>query len=87
MSNSTDNNRQRDAASLRILGAFFSALGGLVLVATIWALDDRRAAIVNFAGGAILVAVGGGMLLAARAMARRQPATSQRSNQSNTSVE
>ncbi len=52
---------ERDAASLKILGFFFTVLGLLVLVGTLWSLDNTRAIIVNVASGATLVAVGLGM--------------------------
>ncbi len=54
--------KERDAASLRILGFFFTVLGALVLVGTLWSLDNMRAIVVNVASGAVLLVVGIGML-------------------------
>ncbi len=53
--------RQRDGATLRLLGGFFSILAVLVLIGTLWALDRPHAMIVNLAAGMVLLAVGGGM--------------------------
>ncbi len=73
--------KHRDAASLRVLGIFFLALGGLVFVGTFWTLDNGRAIVVNLASSAVLLAVGLGTILAGRRMARRhrneQPEDSQ----------
>ncbi|NOZ40830.1 MAG: hypothetical protein GXP24_11475 [Planctomycetes bacterium] len=53
---------ERDAASLRILGFFFAVLGALVLIGTLWSLGNFRAVVVNVSSGAVLLAVGLGML-------------------------
>ncbi len=58
----TPDYRQRDAASLNILGFFFAVLGSLVLVGTYWSLDNARALIVNLASGALLTVIGLGMM-------------------------
>lgn len=50
--------KQRDVATLRILGLFFLTLGSLVLVATAWTLDSPRAAIVNLVSGGTIAGVG-----------------------------
>jgi len=61
--------RERDAASLRILGFFFAVLGSLVLIGTFWSLDNFRAVTINLASGAVLMFVGLGMIY----LARRKP--------------
>lgn len=68
-----DGNQQRDASSLLVLGVFFTILGLLVLVGTLWTRNDMRAAVVNAGSGMILVAVGVGTLLIGRRLARRKP--------------
>ena len=67
----TTSHAERDAASLKILGFFFSVLGLLVLVGTLWSLDNTPALIVNVASGAVLTLVGLGMIAYAR-RSRRQ---------------
>ena len=54
---------ERDAASIKILGFFFTILGLLVLFGTLGALDNTRAAIVNAVSGLVLALIGAGMLL------------------------
>ena len=56
----------RDADSLKILGFFFVALGLLVLVGTLWTLENFRAMVVNLASGFVLTAVGAVMLAVSR---------------------
>jgi len=58
----TTDHRERDAASIKILGFFFSVLGALVLVGTFWSLDDSRAVTVNLASGSVLTSIGLGMI-------------------------
>ncbi len=58
--------RERDAASLKILGFFFTVLGILVLIGTLWSLGDTRAMVVNIVSGAVLLVVGLGMMLLTR---------------------
>lgn len=62
----SESGSSRDATSLSILGTFFVILGLLVLVATAWTWGNKAATIVNLASGAVLAAVGGGMLMVAR---------------------
>ena len=50
--------RSRDAATLRVLSIFFLVLGTLILFATLWTLEDRRAMIVNMLSGATILSVG-----------------------------
>ena len=50
---------------------FFAILGSIVLLATFWALDRPRAAIVNVISGAVLVAVGVGMGMIAKRLTAR----------------
>ena len=66
MAAESSDGRQRDASSLRVLALFFSVLGGVVLIATLWTLDKPRAAVVNAVSGGILASVGVGMMLTAR---------------------
>lgn len=77
MDHSTDIGRQRDAGAMRIVGWFFILLGGLVLLGTLWAGDNHRAMIVNACSGALLAAIGMGMIYfsyrSAAAAARRTP--------------
>jgi hypothetical protein len=54
---------ERDAASIKILGFFFTILGLLVLLGTLGALDNTRAAIVNAVSGLVLALIGAAMLL------------------------
>jgi len=65
----TTDYRERDAASIKILGFFFTLLGVLVLVGTFWTLHNIRAVTVNLASGAVLTLVGLGMMY----FARRKP--------------
>lgn len=58
--------RQRDATSLLILGTFFTILALLLMAGVAWTWDDSRAVLVNLACGCALLAVGLGMLYAAR---------------------
>ena len=63
-------NRERDVATLRVLGIFFSVMGALVLVASYKAIGNTPALVVNVISALILVVVGGGMLWASRRLAR-----------------
>ncbi len=71
MAKTSNGDHQRDAGSLRVLGAFFAILGSIVLLATFWELDRPRAAVVNVASGAVLVAVGAGMGMIAKRLSAR----------------
>jgi hypothetical protein len=71
--NNATGHRQRDAASLKILGSFFTILSILVWIGTFWTLDNRRAVVVNLCCGGVLFAVGLGMLLVARKHANSEP--------------
>jgi predicted phage tail protein len=62
---------ERDAASLKILGFFFSVLGALVLVATYWTLGNKPAVIVNVASGTTLVVIGLGMMVFVRRKSKK----------------
>ena len=68
----TNEHRDRDATSLKILGSFFTVLSTLVLLGTFWTLDDFRAVVVNLICGAVLLAVGLGMIVIGRKIARKQ---------------
>ena len=70
MNDSTNEARERDAAAMRILSAFFLTLGSLVLVGTFWTLDNARGIIVSLASSAALLGIGAFMLRFAR---RDQP--------------
>jgi predicted phage tail protein len=52
--------------TLRILGWFFVPLGGLVLMATFWTLENVRATVVNVCSGLVLVVIGIAMIYVAR---------------------
>ncbi len=62
----TTDHGERDAASIKILGFFFTILGSLVLVGTFWSLDDTRALTVNLVSGALLTSIGLGMIYLVR---------------------
>ena len=57
----TSNNRQRDIATLKVLGIFFSIMGGLVLIGTYEAVGNSAAMIVSVCSGLTLLAIGLGM--------------------------
>lgn len=61
----------RDAASLRLLGGFFLILGLLLLVGIWWSLDDIRAIVVSLTSSGAILAVGVGMIIAARRLKQR----------------
>lgn len=65
-----DQDRQRDAASLQMIGTFFTVLAVLVLSGTWWALDRRHAMWVNLGAGAILLIIGLAMVFLGRRTAR-----------------
>ena len=67
----TTDHAERDAASIKILGFFFTLLGLLVVVGTLATLDDPRGAIVNAISGLVLATVGAAMLLWARRSGKR----------------
>jgi|GEM_PF-5040061 len=50
--------QQRDADTLRVLGIFFTIMGVLVLLGTIWAIGKMSAVIVSLVSGGILLAIG-----------------------------
>lgn len=54
---------KRDGETSMAVGLFVFAVGLPVLIATIWALDNHRAAIVNAICGVVLLLVGGGATL------------------------
>lgn len=58
--------RQRDAASIFVLGLFIATLGLLVLLGSLWIEGQRHALIVNLAAGGLLFLIGLGMLFVAR---------------------
>ncbi len=61
-----DLHRRRDAASMKLLGTFFTVLATLVLIGTLWTLDRPRAMTVNLVAGLTLLAVGIGMIWGGR---------------------
>lgn len=67
-----EQDRQRDAASLRMIGAFFTILAVLVLCGTWWALDRPHAMWVNVGAGTILLVIGLAMLRIGRRAAGPQ---------------
>ncbi|MEM9657897.1 MAG: hypothetical protein AAF961_06000 [Planctomycetota bacterium] len=70
MSKKNANDSSRDAMSLRMLGSFFLLLGVLVLIGTLWSLDNLRGVVVSVASGLTLTGVGAGMQLWSRALRR-----------------
>ncbi len=69
---SGDSNQQRDASSLRVLGLFFTILGVLVLIGTVWTRNDLHAAVVNASSGIVLLTVGIGTITIGRRIGRRK---------------
>lgn len=63
--------RDRDALSLLLVGSFFAVLAVLVLIGTWWTLERPRAAWVNVVSGALLMAIGLGMVAMGLRMRRR----------------
>jgi hypothetical protein len=51
---------KRDGETSMAVGLFVLAVGLPVLIGTLWALDNPRAAVVNAVCGAALIAIGGG---------------------------
>jgi hypothetical protein len=56
--------------SLKILGMFFTVLALLVLLGTLWTLNNTRAIVVNLLCGSVLLVVGIGMVTLGRKVAR-----------------
>ncbi|MBX7166582.1 MAG: hypothetical protein K1X74_09575 [Pirellulales bacterium] len=69
----------RDATSLLMLGAFFAAMGVLVLVATYWTVGRFHAMVVNVCAGTLLSLIGIGMY----SLGRRQRAAARDHGRSN----
>jgi len=70
----TDKNqqyRERDIATLRVLGTFFAIMGALVLVAVYETIGNTPAMIVNILSGVVLGAVGIGMITISKRMSHR----------------
>ena len=67
-----DDFKNRDASSLKILGFFFTILAVQILIGTFWSLDDYRAVVVNLICGAVLLAVGIGMIVVCRRVTNQQ---------------
>jgi hypothetical protein len=70
MDEKQNSNRERDISTLRVLGAFFAVMGGLVLLATYEAIGNTPAVVVNVCCGLVLSAVGLGMLIVANRLSR-----------------
>ena len=64
--NSPQEVRDRDAATLRVLGAFFSLMGLLVLIGTFTAIGKTSAVVVSVCSGSTLLFIGLGMWWYAR---------------------
>ncbi|MCA9216055.1 MAG: hypothetical protein KDB27_23470 [Planctomycetales bacterium] len=62
MNNPDKQNRERDSATLRVLGIFFLIMGSLVLAATYEAIGNVPAVIVSVISGLVLLGVGIGMI-------------------------
>ena len=71
MDNNQKQNRERDIATLRVLGLFFSIMGTLVLVATYEAVGNVPAVVVSVCSGLVLLGVGIGMMVISRRIGRR----------------
>jgi len=54
--------RERDAASMKLLGGFFCVLAVLVLIGSIWSTGRPHAMVVNIGAGTLMLVVGSGML-------------------------
>ncbi len=68
--NNNEQHRERDAASLTIIGGFFAVLSVFVLIGTFF--EDRiHAQVVNVAAGLILLLVGVGMIAFGRRLKNR----------------
>lgn len=63
--------RERDVATLRALGSFFSLMGVLVLIGSFEAVDNRPALIVSCVSGSTLFCVGMAMLWKGRRMQKQ----------------
>ena len=61
--------RERDVATLRVLGIFFCIMGLLVLVGSYEALGNTPAVVVSVCSAVALLAVGLGMWFVSRRMA------------------
>ena len=68
-----DEGRERDAATLRVLGIFFSIMGGLVLIATYEAIGNTPAVVVSIVSGLVLLAVGLGMMRVSQNLRKPRP--------------
>lgn len=68
--------RQRDAASMLILGGFFSLLATLVLIGSFWATGGSPALKVNLAAGALMLVIGLTMMWIGRRLQTRPSSTS-----------
>jgi hypothetical protein len=62
--------REREIATLRVLGIFFSIMGVLVLVSMYETMDNRPALIVTIISGIVLGSVGLAMIQISRRLAR-----------------
>ena len=69
MEQEPNKNRERDVATLRVLGIFFTIMGALVTVATFEAIGNTPAVVVSICSGCVLLTVGLGMIFGSRAMA------------------
>ena len=87
MEGSNPEGASRDAASLRLLGAFFCILGTVLFIGTWWSLDDLRATVVSVASSAAILVVGVGMLLAARRLVRKASLDADDSNVESQGIE
>ena len=75
MNPASNESTQRDSATLRILGIFFTILGVLVLIASFWTLNETKALVVNLLSGSVLVCVGTGMIIVSRRLTTSATAT------------
>jgi uncharacterized membrane protein YoaK (UPF0700 family) len=61
-SNHDQQQRRRDATTFFLLGGFFTSMGLLVLIATLWTVARPHAMVVNFVAGLVLLVIGVGMI-------------------------
>lgn len=54
--------RERDAASMKLLGGFFCVLAVLVLIGSYWSMGRPHAMVVNLGAGGLMLLVGLAML-------------------------
>lgn len=69
--------RQRDAASLLMMGSFFIVMGVLLMVACFW-IDQSKALVVNTGAATALLLIGGAMVWRGRVTKAGGPTDTER---------